>query len=121
MEHTSSTNPKEKIIQGLQEFKNFDLTGAIKIFFDKSVGKISAETLGWLAVVFLHGATIPGMLALMSGIIDEPPPVDIVMMVWTGLLLLFCKAAIQKDMLNLITIGIGFLIQALMLVLVFYR
>jgi hypothetical protein len=109
------------IIQNLQVFKQVDLTGAVKIFFEKSIGKFSADTLGWLAVLFLHGATIPGMLAMMSGLVNEPPPVDIVMMVWAGLLLMFCKAAIQKDMLNLITIGIGFLVQALMLVLVFYK
>lgn len=110
-----------KTIKNSLESKGRTIAGAIKILIQNKSKSFSSETLGWVAILFLHGATIPGMLAMMSGITDEPPPVDIVMMVWAGLLLLFTKAAIQKDMLNLVTIGVGFLIQALMLILIFYK
>ena len=121
MEHTSSTNSTVETIKDSLESKGRTIAGAIKIFFQNKVENFSSETLGWVAILFLHGATIPGMLAMMSGITDEPPPVDIVLMVWTGLLLMFARAAVQKDMLNLVTIGVGFLVQALMLVLIFYK
>ena len=93
----------------------------VKQFFKEKVSKFSSETLGWVAVLFLHGATIPGLLALMTGLTDKPPPVDVVLMIWTGLLLLFAKAAVQKDMLNIITIGLGFMAQAIMMMLIFFK
>jgi hypothetical protein len=49
------------------------------------------------------------------------PGVDLVLLVWTGLTLLFVKAAVQKDMLNLITIGFGFILQAVMMALIFFK
>jgi hypothetical protein len=97
------------------------MTYHIKKFCGESLSKFSAETLGWVAILFIHGATIPALLALMAGITDNPPPVDIVLMVWAGLLLLFAKAAVQKDMLSIFTIGIGFMIQAVMMILIFFK
>jgi hypothetical protein len=49
------------------------------------------------------------------------PPVDLVLLVWAGLGMLFLKAAVQKDMLNLVTIGVGFIVQATMLALIFFK
>jgi hypothetical protein len=86
-----------------------------------TISKISVETFGWLGVVVLHSATIPSLLAVMSGLTDSMPPVDLVLLVWTGLALLFIKAAVQKDMLNLVTIGLGFIAQATMLALIFFK
>ena len=123
MEPTSSTGLKAKITQNLPVF-NFDvynMTDSIKTYFGERISKFSAETLGWLGILFIHGATIPALLALMSGITDNPPPVDIVLMVWAGLLFFFAKAAVQKDMLNMVTIGLGFVIQAVMMILIFFK
>jgi hypothetical protein len=104
----------------MQNFKDLDLNQ-----FKKAVGatisKVSTETFGWLAVVVLHASTIPSMMAVMSGLTDKLPPIDLVLMVWTALTLLFVKAAVQKDMLNLVTIGLGFVAQAAMLALIFFK
>jgi hypothetical protein len=48
------------------------------------------------------------------------PPLDIILMLWTGLLLYFVKSAILKDMLMVVTIGFGFAIQAVMLGLIYF-
>jgi hypothetical protein len=90
-------------------------------FFVKRFSQISAETLGWIAVVVLHAATIPSLLAVMAGLTDRLPGVDLVLLVWTGLALMFVKAAVQKDMLNLVTIGFGFIVQAVMMALIFFK
>jgi phage-related minor tail protein len=82
---------------------------------------ISAETLGWLAVVVLHLATIPTMAAVLTGLTEKMPPVDLVLFTWTGLFLLFCKATIQRDLLNIVTIGLGFFIQASLLALIVFK
>ncbi len=98
----------------------FDLQ-KVKTFVSEKFSHISAETLGWLAVLVLHAATIPSLLAVMAGLTDRLPGVDLVLLVWSGLTLLFVKAAVQKDILNLVTIGFGFVLQAVMMALIFFK
>jgi len=93
----------------------------LKTFVSTTLGKISSETFGWLAVVILHASTIPSLLAVMAGLTDRLPGVDLVLLVWTGLTLLFVKAAVQKDMLNVVTIGFGFIVQAVLMALIFFK
>lgn len=93
----------------------------IKLLITEKLSHLSAETLGWLAAVVLHSATVPSLLAVMAGLTDRLPGVDLVLLVWTGLALLFVKAAVQKDMLNLVTIGFGFILQAVMMALIFFK
>ena len=82
---------------------------------------LSAETMGWIAVVILHLASIPTMLAILTGLTDKMPPVDLVLFVWAGLFALFIKATIQKDLLNIVTIGFGFFIQAAIMALIIFK
>lgn len=98
----------------------FDLNTMTNFIKDK-FKHISAETLGWLAVLVIHAATIPSLLAIMAGLTDRMPPPDIILLAWAGLTLLFCKAAVQKDMLNLVTIGLGFIVQSSLMILIFFK
>ena len=99
-------------------FKNLnEFTNLIK----SKVSTVSSETFGWLSIVVLHAATIPSLLAVMGGLTDRLPAVDLVLLVWTGLALLFVKSAINKDMLNVVTIGLGFMVQAVMMALIFFK
>lgn len=100
--------------------QNFNIE-AVKEFFKNKVSTISAETLGWLAAIVLHASTVPSMLAVMSGLTDRLPAVDLVLLVWAGLTLMFIKATVQKDMLNVVTIGLGFIVQAVMMSLIFFK
>ncbi len=100
------------MIQNLDELKEF---------FKTKISHISAETFGWMAAIVLHASTLPSMLAVMSGLTDRLPAVDLVLLVWTGLALMFVKAAVQKDMLNVVTIGFGFIIQAMFMALIFFK
>lgn len=97
------------------------LLSYVKEFINTKLHKISADTLGWISTVCLHAATIPSFIALMTGITDKPPSVDVVLMVWVALCLLFFRSVVLKDTLNVITIGFGFVLQAMMLVLIFFR
>jgi hypothetical protein len=99
---------------------NFNLN-TFKDFVTTKFSVISSETFGWLAVIVLHAATIPSLLAVMAGLTDRLPGVDLVLLVWAGLTLLFIKAAVQKDMLNVVTIGFGFIVQAVMMALIFFK
>ncbi len=93
----------------------------LKDFIYNKLGKMSADTLGWLANITLHCATIPSFFALMTGITDKPPAVDLVLMVWATLGLLFFRAVLLRDLLNIVTIGIGFLLQATAMALIFFK
>jgi hypothetical protein len=82
---------------------------------------LSAEALGWVAIMVIHLSTIPTLLAVLTGVTEKFPPVDLLLLTWFGLVLFFVKAAIQKDMLNVVTIGIGFFVQASLAVLIVFK
>lgn len=100
--------------------QSFNLNN-FKTFVTDKFSHISAETLGWMSVIVLHASTVPSLLAVMSGLTDRLPGVDLVLLVWGGLTLMFIKAAVQKDMLNLVTIGLGFIVQAVLMALIFFK
>jgi hypothetical protein len=83
--------------------------------------RLSAETLQWLAALVLHAATVPTLLALMTGLSDRTPSLDIVLFMWAGLVLLFMRAVVIKDMLNIVTVGTGFIVQAVLMALILFR
>jgi hypothetical protein len=83
--------------------------------------RISADTLGWLAVILIHCATIPTLLALLTGLSDTVPNLDIVMFMWAGLVLLFFRAVVLRDLLNIITIGLGFITQAVIMAMILFK
>jgi len=87
-------------------------TDIMNEFLNTHLPKISADTLGWLAAVVIHCATIPTLLALLTGLSDNTPNLDIVLFAWSGLVLMFGRAVVLKDSLNIITIGVGFMVQA---------
>jgi len=94
---------------------------AIREFLTVSLAKLSADTLGWLSAIVLHCATLPSFLALMSGLSDKTPGLDMILFLWGGLILLFMRAVVLKDMLNIITIGIGFILQASCMALILFK
>jgi len=94
---------------------------SLRTWLEQHLPKVSAETLGWLAVVIIHSATIPTLFALLTGLSDNVPNLDIVLFMWAGLSLLFARAVVQKDMLNIVTIGLGFIIQATIMAMILFK
>ena len=94
---------------------------SLRAWLEQHWPKVSAETLGWLAVVVIHCATIPTLLALLTGLSDTVPNLDIVLFMWTGLVLLFARSVVLKDMLNIVTIGMGFTIQAVIMAMILFK
>jgi len=94
---------------------------SLRAWLEQHLPKVSAETLGWLAVVVIHCATIPTLLALLTGLSDTVPNLDIVLFMWAGLILLFFRAVVLRDMLNIITIGLGFITQATIMAMILFK
>lgn len=114
---------KKSDIQKMENSKiDFDrIKDQVAEFFTTHFSKISADTLGWLAAIALHAATVPTLLALLTGLTDSTPSVDVVLFLWLGLVLLFGRAIILKDLLNIATIGLGFVIQSSLMALILFK
>jgi hypothetical protein len=82
---------------------------------------LSSELISWLTVIVLHAATIPALFAVMIGVTDLMPPIDMTLMIWSALVLMFIKAAVKHHTLNILTIGLGFVIQATLMALIFFK
>lgn len=85
------------------------------------IKNVSGDTLEWLAVLSIHCAFIPGLLAVLMGVSDKLPSVDVVGFVWMGLILLFIRATITRNTVKILTIGLGFFIQAILLALIVFK
>jgi hypothetical protein len=98
-----------------------DFLKSVSAWLTAQLPKISAETLQWLAAIVLHCATIPTLLALMTGLSDRTPNLDMVLFTWAGLVLLFARAVVIRDSLNTVTIGVGFVVQAVLMAMVLFK
>jgi len=112
---------KAKIDQGKIMSKMETVFDNTKTFLVDKLGHISTEALGWIAGIVIHAATLPTFIAVMMGLSDKLPGVDVILLVWGGLTLLFFKAVIAKDTLNIATIGFGFILQAVCMALIFFK
>jgi hypothetical protein len=119
----TSTRKKPELQKTMENSKiDFDrIKNQVAEFFTTHFSKISADTMGWLAAIALHAATIPTLLALLTGLTDSTPSVDVILFLWLGLVLLFGRAIILKDLLNISTIGLGFVIQASLMALILFK
>jgi len=81
----------------------------------------TAETIYWISIIIIHAATVPTLLAVMSGLTEKMPSIDLVLFTWAGLTLMFIRATIIKDMLNIVTIGFGFIIHATIMALILFK
>jgi hypothetical protein len=98
-----------------------ELLNSSRAWLEQHLPKVSAETLGWLAVILIHSATIPTLLALLTGLSDTVPNLDIVLFMWAGLVLLFFRSVVMRDLLNIITIGVGFITQAVIMAMILFK
>jgi hypothetical protein len=114
LENTSSTKGDwlEKLTRARASFKNF---------FENKLKPSTAESIGWLGLVLLHAALIPTFLAVMAGVTDKMPPVDLVLFIWASMVTFFIRAAILKDTVNVLTIGAGFIVNAVFMALILFK
>lgn len=103
----------------LSDYVNkFDNVGK---WFELKFKNVSGSAISWVSIVLLHSAFIPTILSVQMGIADRMPTVDIVLFVWVGLLLNYIQSIIQKNILNVVTHGVGFFVQAVLLALVLFK
>jgi len=80
-----------------------------------------AEIGGWLGMVLIHGATIPTSISVIMGWSSDLPPLDMVLLIWSGLFLFFIRALARVDWLYLVSNAVGFFLQSLLLAIILYQ
>ena len=86
-----------------------------------NITNIGADTLNWIAIILGHSIFIPTILALMTGLTDRTPGVDVVILVQALLLASFARSVLIKDSVATITHGIGWFTQGLLLSMIVFK
>jgi hypothetical protein len=96
---------------------------AIKLWieFKSSIRQVSIDGIGWTALIALHAVTIPSMFGLMTGLTDNTPPIDMIVILWAAMGLFYIKAILEKNIVSLIIIGMGFIMQSILMALTFFK
>ena len=90
-------------------------------FFRMYLGKISSHVLGWITIVFLHFAPVPTLVSVLLNKSDRLPTIDVMIFIWSALLALFFKALIERNLLYIATICLGFCAQTVLMSLILFR
>lgn len=89
--------------------------------FKSSIRQVSIDGIGWTGLIALHAVTIPSLFGLMTGLTDDTPPIDMIIILWTAMGLFYIKAILEKNVVSLVIIGLGFIMQSILMALVFFK
>lgn len=109
----------ENVNKYLDTVKNF--FKSLYVDFKNSIRQVSIDGINWTALIALHAVTIPSLLALMTDMTDVTPPIDMVIILWAAMGLFYIKSILEKNVVSLIIIGIGFIMQSVMMALIFFK
>lgn len=92
-----------------------------KQWFIEHLPYVSANTLQIMAIVLLHSATLPSLMSIALAWTDRMPMLDMVVLVWAGLIAMFIQAVVQNNRLLSTLISVGFMCQAVLMAMIFFR
>ena len=72
-------------------------------------------------MVLIHGATIPTSGSVIMGWSSDLPPLDMVLLIWSGVFLFFIRALALIDWLYLVSNAVGFFLQSVLLAIILYQ
>ena len=82
--------------------------------------KTISEIGGWIGMILIHGATVPTTMSVILGYSSELPPLNMVLLVWSGLFLFLLRAVVAKDTLYIVSNAICFFFNTILLTLIVY-
>lgn len=101
----------------IRHFRSIDW----RSWFDKNFPAASAMSLHLTAVVLLHFATVPGLITVMLAWTDRMPQIDMVVLTWSALVAMFVQSLIERKLVITVTIAVGFMLQALLMAMIFFH
>lgn len=105
----------------MKSFQDFWSNGVSRQWLTDHLPNISANSLQIAAVLLLHSATLPSLISVMLAWTDKPPMLDMVILVWSGLIAMFAQAMVLRNQTLAILISAGFMFQSILLALIFFR
>jgi len=79
------------------------------------------NTIGWLGMLFVQCASFPTLWMLLNGQEVSLPDLSMVLCIMVGLLLYFWRAIIQNDVVYMVSNGLGFFIQSVMMATIIFK
>jgi len=89
--------------------------------FNSVIKQVTVDTLGWTGLVALQAVTVPSLLGLMTGLTDNTPPIDMIIILWAALGLFYIKSILERNFVALNIIGFGFIGQSILMALIFFK
>ena len=89
--------------------------------FGNTIKQVTIDGIGWTALIALQAVTIPSLLGLKAGLTDNTPPIDMVIILWVAMGLFYLKALLEKNFVALFIMGLGFIGQAMIMALIFFK
>lgn len=93
-------------------------------FFDLIQARFSGvgiNTLGWISTIIGHCIFVPSSLAILTGLTDRTPGLDIVVLVQAMLLIGFIRSILVRDNIASVLHGLGWFGQSLLLALIVFK
>lgn len=84
---------------------------------EKLIGNIA----GWGGMVLIQSSTLPVTWSILQGTATHIPPMSMIILVWTGIILYLIRAIIQKDIVHITSNTIGFITQSALMALVVFK
>ena len=94
---------------------------SVWIDIKSSIRQVSIDGIGWTGLIALHAVTVPSLFGLMTGLTDTTPPIDMVIILWAAMALFYIKAMLEKNTISVMIIGLGFIMQSILMALVFFK
>lgn len=91
-----------------------------KLVQEKFAG-IGSNTLNWISIIIGHCIFLPSGLALLTGLTDRTPGLDIVILVQAMLMLSFIRSVATRDSIAAVLHGLGWFGQSLMLAMIVFK
>ena len=86
----------------------------------KKKKKKMSELGGWIGMILIHGATLPTSISVILGKTTTLPPLNMVLLIWSGLFLFLLRAIARKDTLYIVSNSVGFFFNTILLSLFVY-
>lgn len=79
------------------------------------------QTLNWLVIIVGHVVFLPSIIALLTGITDNTPSLDIFVLVQFLLVLSYIKSLLSKDLTGMSLHSLGWATQASLIALIIFK
>lgn len=78
------------------------------------------EAGGYVGIILIQGATLPSLIGVALDTSHELPPLNMVLMVWLGLGLFLARSIYNRQILYIVSEGVGIILQTILLAIIVF-